>query len=87
MSETKTAKFSSRWGFILSAVGSAVGMANVWGFPAKMGANAASLFLLQYQQFFHFLFEGIRLHGDFHLVGKCICPHVQNQRYDTGFFA
>lgn len=31
--------FSSRWGFILSAVGSAVGMANVWGFPAKMGAN------------------------------------------------
>ena len=35
----KQAKFSSSWGFILSAVGSAVGMANVWGFPAKMGAN------------------------------------------------
>ena len=35
----KNMKFGSRWGFILSAVGSAVGMANVWGFPAKMGAN------------------------------------------------
>ena len=46
--EQKTAKFSSRWGFILSAVGSAVGMANVWGFPAKMGANGGGAFLLAY---------------------------------------
>ena len=41
-------KFTSRWGFILSAVGSAVGMANVWGFPAKMGANGGGAFLLAY---------------------------------------
>ena len=41
-------KFSSRWGFILSAVGSAVGMANVWGFPAKMGANGGFAFLVAY---------------------------------------
>lgn len=41
-------KFSSRWGFILSAVGSAVGMANVWGFPAKMGSNGGGAFLLAY---------------------------------------
>lgn len=41
-------KFSSRWGFILSAVGSAVGMANVWGFPAKMGANGGGAFLFAY---------------------------------------
>lgn len=41
-------KFSSRWGFILSAVGSAVGMANVWGFPAKMGANGGGAFLVAY---------------------------------------
>ena len=32
--------FSSGWGFVLSAVGSAVGMANVWGFPAKMGSRS-----------------------------------------------
>ena len=48
MSENKNAMFSSRWGFILSAVGSAVGMANVWGFPAKMGANGGSAFLIAY---------------------------------------
>ena len=48
MSEKKNAKFGSRWGFILAAVGSAVGMANVWGFPAKMGANGGGAFLVAY---------------------------------------
>lgn len=48
MDNKKTAMFSSRWGFILSAVGSAVGMANVWGFPAKMGANGGGAFLVAY---------------------------------------
>ena len=48
MEHKKNAKFGSRWGFILSAVGSAVGMANVWGFPAKMGANGGSAFLVAY---------------------------------------
>ena len=36
----------SRWGFILASVGSAVGMANVWGFPHKMGSNGGGAFLL-----------------------------------------
>lgn len=44
----RNTKFSSRWGFILSAVGSAVGMANVWGFPAKMGSYGGSAFLFAY---------------------------------------
>ena len=44
----KTRRFASRWGFILSAVGSAVGMANVWGFPAKLGANGGFAFLVAY---------------------------------------
>ena len=48
MKQNKTAIFSSRWGFILSAVGSAVGMANVWGFPAKMGTNGGGAFLVAY---------------------------------------
>ena len=48
MKQEKTAKFTSRWGFILSAVGSAVGMANVWGFPAKLGTNGGGAFLLAY---------------------------------------
>lgn len=48
MNEKKHALFSSRWGFVLSAVGSAVGMANVWGFPAKLGANGGGAFLVAY---------------------------------------
>ncbi len=48
MNEKKNALFSSRWGFILSAVGSAVGMANVWGFPAKLGSNGGGAFLVAY---------------------------------------
>ena len=48
MNQKKNAIFSSRWGFILSAVGSAVGMANVWGFPAKMGSNGGGAFLVAY---------------------------------------
>ena len=48
MNQKKFSKFSGRWGFILSAVGSAVGMANVWGFPAKMGSNGGAAFLVAY---------------------------------------
>ena len=45
--QTRTS-FKSRWGFILASVGSAVGMANVWGFPNKMGSNGGGAFLLIY---------------------------------------
>lgn len=45
MSKSKSAKhFGTRWGFILASVGSAVGMANVWGFPNKMGQNGGGAF-------------------------------------------
>ncbi|MDR2938873.1 MAG: sodium-dependent transporter [Clostridiales bacterium] len=43
-----TSKFTSKWGFILSAVGSAVGMANVWGFSYKVGSNGGGAFLIAY---------------------------------------
>lgn len=45
------AQFGSRWGFILACVGSAVGMANVWGFPYKLGSNGGFAFLLPYLVF------------------------------------
>ena len=48
MEDKKHSNFSGKWGFILSAVGSAVGMANVWGFPAKMGSNGGGAFLVAY---------------------------------------
>ena len=49
--ERKKGQFSSSWGFVLSAVGSAVGMANVWGFPAKMGSNGGGAFFIAYLVF------------------------------------
>lgn len=48
MSNKNTKSFGSRWGFILASVGSAVGMANVWGFPNKLGSNGGGAFLLIY---------------------------------------
>ena len=57
-------KFASRWGFLLSAVGSAVGMANVWGFPAKMGSNGGGAFLIAYL-FFIALFSTVGLAAEY----------------------
>ena len=64
MSEKKNAKFGSRWGFILAAVGSAVGMANVWGFPAKMASNGGLAFLIPYFIFIA-LFSAVGLSAEF----------------------
>lgn len=58
--------FMSRWGFILASVGSAVGMANVWGFPNKMGTNGGGAFLLIYL-FFIFIFSYVGLPSEFAL--------------------
>ena len=60
----KTKSFASRWGFILASVGSAVGMANVWGFPNKMGANGGGAFLLIYLLFV-FIFSYVGLPAEF----------------------
>lgn len=57
-------KFRSRWGFILASVGSAVGMANVWGFPNKMGSNGGGAFLLIYLLFI-FIFSYVGLPAEF----------------------
>jgi len=64
MEQKKTAKFGSRWGFILAAVGSAVGMANVWGFPAKMGTNGGGAFLVAYLIFVA-LFSAVGLSAEY----------------------
>ena len=64
-----TRNFASRWGFILASVGSAVGMANVWGFPNKLGSNGGGAFLLIYLMFV-VIFSYVGLPAEF-AMGRC----------------
>ncbi|MEH8020707.1 sodium-dependent transporter [Rheinheimera metallidurans] len=41
-------EFSSRIGFVLAASGSAVGLGNIWGFPAQVASNGGAAFVLMY---------------------------------------
>lgn len=40
--------FKSKWGFIMACIGSAVGMANIWRFPAMVSAYGGLTFLIPY---------------------------------------
>ena len=40
--------FGTNFGFLMAAIGSAVGLGNIWGFPNKMGANGGFTFLIIY---------------------------------------
>lgn len=44
----KRDSFGSKWGFILSCVGSAVGMGNIWMFPTRVSKYGGGTFLLPY---------------------------------------
>ena len=46
--ENNRGSWGSNLGFILAAVGSAVGLGNIWGFPYKMGRSGGFTFLLIY---------------------------------------
>ena len=49
--ENNRGSFSSNLGFVLAAMGSAIGLGNLWGFPYKMGANGGFPFLIIYLTF------------------------------------
>ena len=46
--ENKRGSWNSNIGFLLAAIGSAVGLGNIWGFPYKMGKSGGFTFLLVY---------------------------------------
>jgi len=41
-------EFSSRFGFLMAAAGSAVGLGNIWGFPTNAASNGGAAFLFTY---------------------------------------
>lgn len=41
-------QWASNFGFLMAAIGSAVGLGNLWGFPYKMGMSGGFAFLLLY---------------------------------------
>ena len=41
-------EFSSRFGFLMAAAGSAVGLGNIWGFPTNAASNGGAAFLFAY---------------------------------------
>lgn len=41
-------EFSSRFGFLMAATGSAVGLGNIWGFPTNAASNGGGAFLVAY---------------------------------------
>ena len=46
--ENNRGSWGSNIGFLMAAVGSAVGLGNIWGFPYKMGKSGGFTFLLVY---------------------------------------
>ena len=46
--ENERGSWGSNIGFLLAAIGSAVGLGNIWGFPYKMGKSGGFTFLLIY---------------------------------------
>jgi len=41
-------EFGSRFGFIMAAAGSAVGLGNIWGFPTQAASNGGAAFVVVY---------------------------------------
>ena len=65
---TETAQWSSRFAFIMAAVGSSVGLGNLWRFSAEAGENGGGAFILLYMCCV--IFVGIPVLMSEYLVGR-----------------
>ena len=61
-------QFASRWGFALAAIGSAVGLGNIWRFPFMAGENGGGAFISLY--FLFILLFGIPALMAMILIGR-----------------
>lgn len=65
----KRESFSGKLGFVLSCIGSAIGLGNIWMFSWRLGEYGGAAFLVPYL-FFVFVLGSIGLMGEFSL-GRC----------------
>ena len=61
-------QWNSKLGFMLAAIGSAVGLGNIWRFPYIAAANGGGAFLLPY--FFAIITAGIPILIMEYTIGK-----------------
>ena len=66
----KRESFSGKLGFVLSCIGSAIGLGNIWMFSWRLGEYGGAAFLVPYLLFV-FLLGSIGLIGEFSL-GRCM---------------
>ena len=55
MEQHDKGQFKTNFGFLMAAIGSAVGLGNLWGFPYKMGKGGGFAFLILYLILFIFI--------------------------------
>lgn len=48
MASTSRGEFTSSFGFVMAAAGSAIGLGNIWGFPTQTAGNGGAAFVLIY---------------------------------------
>ena len=82
MDENKRGSFGSTIGFLLSAIGSAVGLGNIWGFPYKMGRCGGFTFLIVYLALAAFVGFAIMLSEL--AIGRSTTPTRRSRRSSSG---
>ena len=55
----KREKFTSKLGFVMACIGSAIGLGNIWMFPYRLGAYGGAAFLIRILSLYHSRNNGI----------------------------